>query len=238
MLSILKIFKRSVLLLVIANFIGCKVNSNEKTFLVPILIDKIERKEFCRNRTNDTTYSEYKILYSGKLQDTLINTDSCTTFYSDKSNQNFSEMGKYFKQLIVFPKAPGFLIYIDTSQYLATQEFYDFASCDSGYVSYPVFLQNISTDTVFMGSNYLPLALEYNEKDIWIPIEKVLKRRCGNCADDIQQFFLKPNEICLTYVNKLAGLNRRKFRLRYTAHFMKYNKSKAFSNEFYINADW
>ncbi len=94
-----------------------------------------------------------------------------------------------------------------------------------GIKSYPVFVQNVSEDTLGVGyGEYIPLLMEAKDKDgVWRPVQETFFYGCGT---GLTHFYLPSGEFLLTSCKMFAGDFETTLRLKF---------NKVYSNEFKDN---
>ncbi|MFZ5551932.1 MAG: hypothetical protein ACOZCO_02360 [Bacteroidota bacterium] len=121
---------------------------------------------------------------------------------------------------------------VDTTQIIAN--IFDGFNPDTLYciASYPVFLKNVSSDTVIIGyGEHIPIILEAkDESGNWNLIEEQYVYMCGVGLNSI---ILPPNEIVITSVRKFEGDFKTELRLKLGKHYSNPFFGTINKNQFY-----
>ncbi len=121
------------------------------------------------------------------------------------------------------------IITIDTSRTIGSPmgiwEYYKRPEYRNEKMTYPVFIDNVSNDTLIIGfGNILPIIIEAKDKeDNWKPIQS---RFIYDCGTGLTEFYLPPNQIAITAMKIFTGHYRTKLRLAFG-----YSNNVIYSNE-------
>lgn len=182
-------------------------------------IHLIHDKKFSENiRTLSSSY--FETIYMGEVKDTLaVNYTYDLSKFSKWSFDYEAIWGKSENKVT---------LQIDTSKLIyITPENKPFGKDELPLYAHPVFLQNISPDTLVVGyGEFLPFYLEVMDyQGEWKTIEEPFLYMCGNGLNNL---ILPPNEIAITPVPVFNGNFRTKFRMRL---------EDTYSNEFTASID-
>jgi hypothetical protein len=152
------------------------------------------------------------------------------TYNSSKVGNRIYKSGRHKK-----PDPKSMIISIDTTQTVGSPmgvyEYYQKTEYRVGKIAYPVFIENLSKDTLDIGfGNILPIIMEAkDENGAWKPIQKKFKYGCGK---GLTQFYLGPKQLAVTTMKQFDGTFKTKLRLVFS-----YTTLKVYSNEIdgYIN---
>ncbi|MFV0530959.1 MAG: hypothetical protein ACK5MD_05935 [Flavobacteriales bacterium] len=80
--------------------------------------------------------------------------------------------------------------------------------------SYPIFMENLSTDTLRVGlGDILPMVTEIKDSlGQWIEIERPFIYDCGT---GLTEFYLPPNQVVITALRQYLGKIKTKYRVKY-----------------------
>ncbi len=203
---------------------------------------------------NDSTsnpmsyYSKLKLIdrFDNALQkDTatrIVKAQFSPIFIGDKKTEitityNASKVGNRTGKWVNYkiPDSNSMIIFIDTTKSVGSPmgvwEYLNKADYRKDKIAYPVFIENISIDTLEIGfGDILPIIMEAkDENGIWKPIQKKFIYGCGK---GLTEFFLAPKQIAITTMKQFEGTFKTKLRLVYS-----YTTLKIYSNEIngYIN---
>lgn len=118
------------------------------------------------------------------------------------------------------PDSNDLVLFVDTARTIGAAQSYDWSSGEQqrlgrgGTLSFPVFLQNTSADTLIVGyGEYLQLLLEARDcTGQWAPIQTYYKYGCGT---GLPHFVLPPHGLLLTSCPVFTGSYRTQLRLSY-----------------------
>lgn len=135
------------------------------------------------------------------------------------------------------PDTSSIRIFIDTNRIIGSPmsvwEYYDKPEYRNSKIAYPVFISNISVDTLNIGlGNILPMVIEAkDENGNWKPIQNEFIYDCGTGLTII---YIAPNQITITSMKLFHGDFKTKLRLVFG-----YFNDKVYSNEIdgYINIE-
>lgn len=126
-------------------------------------------------------------------------------------NRIENEDGQYKK-----PSDSTLLIYIDTSRIIgcpmSVWEYYKKPEYRRDIMAFPVFLENISTDTLIVGfGDVLLVTIEAKDKDgQWYSILRPFYYGCGT---DLKSIYLAPHQIAVTALPICKGYSCKELRL-------------------------
>ena len=139
----------------------------------------------------------------------------------------FVDTTQYIPNITNFVSPPISLLYSDT---------FDFSKYNN-HKSYPLYIENISSDTLNVGSkNGLPIHLEIlSPTGNWIKTNKPIT----GCGTDLIYFFIPPQGILITPHSISHGTIKTKLRFAFRYKHQSYYSRFGFiySNEFYGNID-
>ncbi|PIE50055.1 MAG: hypothetical protein CSA38_05110 [Flavobacteriales bacterium] len=189
-----------------------------------VLYDTIQ-KELVLDTLSNGEIADFPILYIGKIKDSIKlkrgDFDDYSYSYEEFARtQNHEELPPPLNKYPYPYQKNQISIFIDTTK---TVGFYEYDS-PIGIKSYPVFIENLSQDTLYIANNgSLPMLTEMksNSED-WKEIEKPFLLMCGV---GIRHDFLPPNQIVITTLRQNYGTTKVKYRL----------KLKCFDKNFYSN---
>lgn len=213
------------------------VKSEELRF--PKIIDTLKIDNVPQKESWLST-AEYKYLYIGKWQDSII-PDRELTYYSyemyeddlDSEDTSYSfekledhKMYPYYIDWLdpvnyKFCNVADLSIVVDTTQRIGRQ--ISSSNWDGPYIeAYPVIIENLDKDTIQIGyGDFIPLITEAKDSlGVWRRIETGFTYMCGNGVGTI---ILPPNEIVLTAASIYEGDFETTLRLKIDS---------TFSNEF------
>jgi len=201
-----------------------------------------------RNSNQKNYYSKLKLIdrFDNKLQkDTATGISKAQfspIYIGDKKNEikityKTSKVGnRMFKRIKhKTPDSKSMIILIDTTKTVGSpmgvHEDYNKPEYRDNKIAYPVFISNLSNDTLDIGfGNILPIIMEAkDENGIWKPIQKKFKYECGK---GLTEFYLGPKQIAITTMKLFEGTFKTKLRLVFS-----YSALKTYSNviDGYIN---
>jgi len=186
----------------------------------PVNVIDTFKNELILESANSITTASFHPLYVGPTKDSIyLNYNMRELSYRDYNWIEYS-----------YPKSSDLLIFIDTTQYIGSINILNrFLSKsihkNKSIKSYPIFLQNISKDTLNFGfGNYIPLILQAKDSSgDWKPIQKEFRYSCGT---GLSYFYLPPDELLISSCKIFNGNYKTQLRLVYG-----YDET-AFSNEF------
>jgi len=214
---------------------GCGLQTDdtikEKNFTSITLVDTFSNK-LVPDTANHITEAEFHPLYMGIDQDSIsLNYTSYNTNYQTPNWNQYKHSA-----------STGMDIFVDTSTIIGSplgfygvlpssfsedskngeQKRVDFRG---GTKSYPVFLKNLSQDTIELGyGEFIPLLIEAKDSlDNWKLIQEPFMYFCGT---GLSHFYLPPGEITVTSCKLFSGDYKTKMRLVYG--FMPVLKSNEF----------
>lgn len=224
--------KKLIYLVGISLLLGCSnegidltVQSEEEVFnKFIVLIDTIST-ELKKDTSSYLKEAEFHPLYIGEKLDTIqLDYDPREIKYV------IHERGRY-----KYPDSLDLLIVVSTSNFIGSVEDYmDWETADSlgtinpvfyslKYLSYPVFIENNSDDTLEIGyGEYIPLIIEaMDSSGNWRAIQKPYTYFCGT---GMPFYYLPPSEILITSCKLFEGEYKTKLRLVFNKNY--------YSNEF------
>ena len=188
----------------------------------PFIIDTIAQSARDFKVHRDTIWGEegnYRQVYIGDKKDTifLMTPGELRRNYIYNHNKT-----KTYKKI----DSTRIIIEVDTTTILIDK----FTKTDS-LKSYPVFIKNITKDTVVIGSGtHFPMRLEAkNEKGIWKPIEEYFIYDCGT---GLNRTLLPANKLAVVLVPIFKGSFKTKLRLNYKNNWNGIPYFITYSNEF------
>lgn len=194
-----------------------KTSINNDYFAIK-LIDRFNNK-LVKDTAFEKTEAQFSPIYIGeKKAEVYLN------YKTERIGNRVEEWEKYKK-----PEANQIIITIDTSRIVGSPmgvwEYYKKPEYRNEKMSFPVFIENLSTDTLNIGfGDILPIFIE--AKDIegnWRPIQRQFIYDCGT---GLTEFILNPGQIAITTMKKFAGDFKTKLRLVFG-----YSDNKIHSNE-------
>ncbi len=208
-----------------------KMKNNEKILIVaenkkkryfPFIIDTIAQsaRDFKVHRDNVwCKEGNYRQVYIGDKKDTIFLMNGRELYKNYIYNHN---KAKTYKRI----DSTRITIEVDTTTILVDK----FTKTDS-LKSYPVFIKNITKDTVIIGAgNHFPMRLEAkNEKGIWKPIEEYFIYDCGT---GLNTTLLPANKLAIVLVPIFKGSFKIKLRLGYANRWGREPHFTTYSNEF------
>lgn len=214
---------------------GCDEKNKKVNQINYSSFELVDTSSFLMSYKNDsiTSQANYNPLSIGKIEKTI------KLVYD-----NFNQFEDYFVYLdapfptFSMPNPQRIEIFVDTTKTIANVNPYKFipppqpnklkkANKVEGYYAYPVFIRNISTDTVWIGyGNYIGLLVEAKDSlGEWKEIEKPFIYHCGTGLNDI---VLPPNYLTVTSTIKYKGRYKTKMRVKTMNNF----ENEVYSNEF------
>ena len=127
------------------------------------------------------------------------------------------------------PDPKSMIITIDTTKTVGSPmgvyETYTKAEYRDNKIAYPVFIENLSSDTLDIGfGNVFPIIMEAKDEDgSWKAIQKKFIYECGK---GLSEFYLAPKQIAITTMKQFEGTFKTKLRLVFS-----YSSIKVYSNE-------
>ncbi|WP_196894084.1 hypothetical protein [Aureivirga marina] len=220
--------KRFSLLLSLLFLISCNEKSIFKevaknTF--PIVIDTFQTRKETLINLKDTVYQNFKILYIGKIKDTIYVDEIVKSIFTPppppKSREIDSEMEiknyldnyktKYYDYFIDSDKSEHYKWYRDSKLSIQIDTTQTIGS--SGKIAYPVIIQNTTKDSIAFFPYFAPLILEAkNKSGDWKPIKITEKYGCFHGFNET--IIIPPNEIVLISFFKYSGDFKTKLRLK------------------------
>jgi len=152
--------------------------------------------------------AQFSPTYIGELRDSIK-----LTYKPAKIENRTPDWDKYRR-----PNPKDLGIYIDTTKTIgfsmSVWEYYKKPEYRVGKKSYPVFIENKSTDTLSIGfGDILPMTTEILDSlGQWTEIERPFIYYCGT---GLTEFFLPPNQIAITALRQNFGTSKAKFRVKY-----------------------
>ena len=152
--------------------------------------------------------AQFSPMYIGELRDSIK-----LTYKPAKIENRTPDWDKYRR-----PNPNDLGIYIDTAKTIgfsmSVWEYYKKPEYRVGKKSYPVFIENKSTDTLSIGfGDILPMTTEILDSlGQWTEIERPFIYDCGT---GLTEFFLPPNQIAITALRQNFGTSKAKFRVKY-----------------------
>ncbi|QNR25113.1 hypothetical protein [Croceimicrobium hydrocarbonivorans] len=163
--------------------------------------------------------AQFSPTYIGELRDSIK-----LTYKPAKIENRTPDWDKYRR-----PNPKDLGIYIDTTKTIGFSmsiwEYYKKPEYRVGKKSYPVIIENNSTDTLSIGlGDILPMTTEILDSlGQWTEIERPFIYDCGT---GLTEFFLPPNQIAITALRQNFGTSKAKFRVKYEL-----DDSAVYSNE-------
>ena len=219
------------IILTLLVFTSCQ---NQEAKKVAPEVEKSERKElpysdivlyddFDNELLLDTISNHFEAqfspVYIGDLGDSIR-----LTYKPAKIDNRTPDWDKYRR-----PNPNDLGIYIDTTKTIgfsmSVWEYYKKPEYRVGKKSYPVFIENKSTDTLSIGiGDILPMTTEIKDSiGQWMEIERPFIYDCGT---GLTEFFLPPNQVAITALRQNFGTTKTKFRVKYEL-----TDSAVYSNE-------
>lgn len=238
-------------LFIISGLISCgilsydpKTDAEANPFSSIVLIDTLTDKLTLHSSKRMTT-SQFHSVYTGPLKDSVeIN-------YSYDNSNSRTEYWQRFEK----PNNENLIIYMDTTQLIgsalgrwglipplpalpkadkeiSSKDIKEYANRNKRIAlrkakkSYPVFIQNLSSDTLLISFGYdLPLIIEAQDSlNIWKPIQR---RQIYHCGTGLYDHILNPKELIISTCPLFQGTFRTKMRIAY-----QFNSETLYSNEF------
>ena len=182
------------------------------------LIDRFNNK-LVTDTVFEKTEAQFSPIYIGEKK-AAIN----LTYKTEKIRNRVEEWLKYKRPEINLIK-----ITIDTSRIIGSPmgvwEYYKKPEHRNEKMSFPVFIENLSTDTLtIVFGDILPIIIEAKDTEgNWRPIQKRFKYDCGT---GLTEFILGPEQIAITTMKIFTGDFKTKLRLIFD-----YSEEKIYSNE-------
>ncbi|WP_146141978.1 hypothetical protein [Prolixibacter denitrificans] len=152
--------------------------------------------------------AQFSPVYIGNLKDSIQ-----LTYKPSKIENRTPDWDKYKR-----PAPNDLQIYIDTTKTIgfpmSVWEYYKKPEYRVGKKSYPIFIENKSSDTLSIGlGDILPMITETKDTlGEWTEIERPFIYDCGT---GLTELYLPPNEIVITALRQNFGTTNTKFRVKY-----------------------
>lgn len=216
---------------IISLFACSNIQEANRDFSKIVLIDTFDN-ELVLDTVNHARRTKYYPLYIGKYQDTIS---------LEYTTESINLPIKYTNVEYKYPDSLDVRIFIDTTKIIGSGigqlllpspnandelDFFGGFRWRGKYKSYPVFIENISADTLALGSGNLltaPTLEAKDSNDVWIPIERIGVYMCGT---GLKPIYLLPDEIVVTHCKIYSGTYKTKLRLALDLN------RPIFSNEF------
>jgi hypothetical protein len=182
------------------------------------LIDRFNNK-LVKDTAFEKTEAQFSPIYIGEKK-----AEVNLTYKTEKIENRVNEWDKYKR-----PEANQITITIDTSRIVGSPmgvwEYYKKPEYRNEKMSYPAFIENLSTDTLNIGfGDILPLIIEAKDTEgNWRPIQRPFIYDCGT---GLTEFILSPGQIAITTMKIYEGDFKTKLRLVF-----EYSNMIIFSNE-------
>ncbi|WP_070138142.1 hypothetical protein [Crocinitomix algicola] len=186
-----------------------------------VLIDRFDNQLFLDTLINRIV-AQFTPIYIGPLKDSIRVTYKIS---------NIPQQLEYSPYRI--PNENDISIFIDTSKTIGFPmpigEYYKTPEYRIKKKSYPIFIKNLSLDTLKIGyGELLPMVTEAQDSlGNWIELEKPIVLYCGTKKNDI---FLPPNQYAITTLRQNFGITPTVFRVKYET-----KDSVVFSNKIFGN---
>jgi hypothetical protein len=202
-----------------------KVVEKKRQFNEVNFVD-IFQNNLIKDNSQQITISQFPPVYIGKLKNRIK-----LNYIIEKIGNRTEEWDKYS-----LPSVSSITISIDTTRNIpSTTDVFPLYKLggnveNKNISAYPVFIQNISIDTVQIGfGDIIPMVIEAKDKKgIWRPIQKRFRY---DCATGLTSFFLAPNQISISTMKQFKGTFKTELRIVYLA------KKKIYSNTITGNID-
>ena len=202
-----------------------KVVEKKRQFNEVNFVD-IFQNNLIKDNSQQITISQFPPVYIGKLKNRIK-----LNYIIEKIGNRTEEWDKYS-----LPSVGSITISIDTTRNIpSTTDVFPLYKLggnveNKNISAYPVFIQNISIDTVQIGfGDIIPMVIEAKDKKgIWRPIQKRFRY---DCATGLTSFFLAPNQISISTMKQFKGTFKTELRIAYLA------KKKIYSNTITGNID-
>ena len=199
--------------------------SKQKNYYAKLKLIDTFNNVLQKDTATSISVAQFSPIYIGDKKNELK-----ITYNTSKVGNRIYKRGKHKK-----PVPKTMIISIDTTQTVGSPmgvwEYLKKPEYRVGKIAYPVFIENLSKDTLEIGfGNVLPIIMEAkDENGTWKPIQKKYKYGCGK---GLTQFYLGPKQLAVTTMKQFEGTFKTKLRLVFS-----YTTLKVYSNEIdgYIN---
>ena len=182
------------------------------------LIDRFDNK-LVQDTTSEKTEAQFSPVYIGEKKNEVS-----LTYKTEKIGNRVEQWDRHKR-----PNEKSLIITIDTRRIIGSPmgvwEYYKKPEYRNEKMAFPVFIENLSTDTLNIGfGDILPIIIEAKDKEgKWRPIQRQFIYDCGK---GLSEFYLAPSQISITTMKIFAGDFNTKLRLAYG-----YSGDKIYSNE-------
>ena len=172
-----------------------------------VLYDNFDNELILDTLTNRFE-AQFSPVYIGEIKDSVK-----LTYKTSKIVHRTIEWDKFKR-----PTSTDLKIHIDTTKTIGfpmgVWEYYKKPEHRVNKKSYPIFIENLSTDTLSIGfGDILPMITEIKDSlGQWIEIERPFIYDCGT---GLTEFYLPPNQVVITAQRQNFGRTKTKFRVKY-----------------------
>lgn len=184
-----------------------KSESTELPYSNVVLYDNFDNELLLDTMSNHFE-AQFSPVYIGDLKDSIR-----LTYNPSKIENRTPDWDKYKR-----PNPKDLGIYIDTTKTIgfsmSVWEYYNKPEYRVGKKSYPIFIENKSSDTLSIGfGDILPMTTEIKDSlGQWAEIERPFIYDCGT---GLTEFFLPPNQVVITALRQNFGTTEAMFRVKY-----------------------
>jgi hypothetical protein len=225
----------SLLILIIIFVSGCSEKLDKKQIIETNSIHRIKTTttndysaiklidRFNNKLEKDTVFkkteAQFSPIYIGEKRDEIS-----LTYKTEKIGNRIEEWDRYKT-----PSVGEIEITIDTSRTVGSPmgiwEYYKKPEYRNEKIAFPVFIENISNDTLNIGfGDIIPMIIEAKDKEEkWRPIQREFIYDCGT---GLTEFYLSPKQIAVTTMKIFVGNFETKLRLVFDSP-----DEKIYSNE-------